>query len=39
MKNAHCRTKRTARKLKNVEKETQTLWNLEYEKKHWKGVK
>jgi len=27
------------RKLKNVENETQTLYDLEYDKKHWKWWK
>jgi hypothetical protein len=33
MKNAHYRTWNMARKLKNMEKETQTLLDLEYDKK------
>ena len=33
MRNAHCRTWNMSRKLKNVENETQTLYNLEYGEK------
>jgi hypothetical protein len=33
MRNAHCRTKIVASKLKNVENETQTLYDLEYGEK------
>ena len=39
MKNAHCRILIVARKLKNVENETQTLYDLEYCKKHLKTWK
>ena len=34
MKNAHCRTWTMVRKLKNVENETQTLYDLEYGEKN-----
>ena len=33
MRNAHCRTWNMARKLKNVENETQTLYDFEYGEK------
>ena len=36
---AHCRTWNMARKLKNVENETQTLFDLVHEEKHWKRCK
>ena len=36
MRNAHCRTFNVARKLKHVENETQTLFDLEYGEKHSK---
>jgi hypothetical protein len=39
MRNAHCRTFNVARKLKHVENETQTLFNLEYGEKHLKTWK
>jgi len=39
MRNTHFRTWITARKLKKVENETQTLFDLEYGKKHKKNVK
>jgi hypothetical protein len=35
----HCRTLNIARKLKNVENETQTLCHLEYGEKHSKTWK
>ena len=34
MRNTHCRTWIMVRKLKNVENETQTLYDLEYGKTH-----
>ena len=37
--NEHCRTWSMATKLKNVEKETQTLYDLEYVEKHWNRCK
>ena len=36
MRNAHCRTFNVARKLKHVENETQTLFDLKYGEKHSK---
>ena len=33
MRNAHCRTWNKVRKLKNVLNKSQTLYNLEYDKK------
>jgi predicted double-glycine peptidase len=36
MKNAHCRTWNMTRKLKNVENETQTLFDMEYGGKNLK---
>ena len=39
MRNAQCRTWKMARKLKNVENETQTLYDLEYSEKHSKTWK
>ena len=33
MRNAHCRSGNMARKMKNVENETQTMFDLEYSKK------
>ena len=36
MRNAQCRTWKLTRKLKNVENETQTLYDLEYSEKHSK---
>jgi len=37
MRNTHCRSWNMARKLKNVENETQILYNLEYREKDWKA--
>jgi hypothetical protein len=34
MKNVHCRTWNMARKLKNIENEIKTLYDLENGKKH-----
>ena len=39
MISAHFRTWNMARELKNVENETQTLFDLEYSKKHSKAFK
>ena len=39
MRNGQCRTWNMARKLKIVEKETQTLFDLEYREKHSKTWK
>ena len=39
MISAHFRTWKMARELKNVENETQTLFDLEYSKKHSKAFK
>jgi len=39
MRKTHCRTKIMERKLKNVKNETQTLFDLDYGKKHWKNGK
>ena len=39
MRNAHCRNWNKARNLKNVENETQTLFDLEYVEKHSKTWK
>ena len=39
MRNAHWRTWNMARKLKNVENETQTLYVLKYSEKNMKNVK
>jgi hypothetical protein len=36
MKNTHYRNWIVARKLKNLENETETLYDLEYGEKHWK---
>ena len=36
MRNEHCRTWNMARKLENLENETQTQFELEYGKKHSK---
>jgi hypothetical protein len=33
-RNVHCRTWNMARKLKNIENETQTLYYLDYSEKH-----
>ena len=34
MRNAHCRTWNMARKLKNVENEKHTLWDMKYGEEH-----
>ena len=39
MRNAHCRTWNMVRKLKNMENETQTLFDLEYSEKNSKTWK
>jgi hypothetical protein len=39
MRNTHCRTWIMERKLKNVENEIKTLYELEYGEKHWKWRK
>ena len=39
MRDTHCRTRNMVRKLKNVENETQTLFDLEYGEKHSKTWK
>jgi hypothetical protein len=39
MRNAHCRIWSMGRKLKKVKNETQTLYGLEYGKKHSKSWK
>ena len=39
MRHKHCMTWNMARKLKNVENETQTLFDLEYGEKHSKTWK
>ena len=39
MKNTHCRNWIMARKHKNMKNETQTLYDLEYGKKHLKTWK
>ena len=39
MRNVHCRTWNMARNLKNVENETQTLSDLEYDEKNDKRGK
>ena len=36
MRNTNCRTWIMARKMKNIENETQTLYNLEHGEKHSK---
>ena len=39
MRNTHCKSWNMARKLKNMENETQTLFDLEYGEKHSKTWK
>ena len=39
MRKTHFRTKKMERKLNNVKNETQTLFDLDYGKKHWKNGK
>jgi hypothetical protein len=38
MRNTHCRTKNISRKLKNMENETQTAYDLEYGERTQKNV-